>query len=241
MKKTLMVAGMVAGAVGAYAQGSLNWGDAQTGMTIEILSPSTSTPTVEQTGQTSYDDPSGSTAYSGGYIGGATSGNGPGIGATPANGYDSINYQNAGNFEAGLYIATSQSALTSAITSGTPAATTTLLGGGNDGLYNTAPGAYTSGLAVGTPVWIGIAAWYSGGGAGTYAAAYQASLTGGAVQGYVESDTTVALGGGSGAPAGLSGLGLTSFSLAGATPEPSTIALGVIGASAFLMRLRRKQ
>jgi len=29
--------------------------------------------------------------------------------------------------------------------------------------------------------------------------------------------------------------------LAAATPEPSTIALGVVGASAFLMRLRRKQ
>jgi len=34
--------------------------------------------------------------------------------------------------------------------------------------------------------------------------------------------------------------GITSFSLVEA-PEPSTIALGVIGASAFLMRLRRKQ
>jgi hypothetical protein len=32
---------------------------------------------------------------------------------------------------------------------------------------------------------------------------------------------------------------MTSFSLA-VTPEPSTIALGVIGASAFLLRLRRK-
>jgi hypothetical protein len=35
--------------------------------------------------------------------------------------------------------------------------------------------------------------------------------------------------------------GVQSFSLGSATPEPSTIALGVIGASAFLMRLRRKQ
>jgi len=40
-------------------------------------------------------------------------------------------------------------------------------------------------------------------------------------------------------PGTLSGIGLTDFSLA-TTPEPSTIALGVIGASAFLMRLRRK-
>lgn len=33
---------------------------------------------------------------------------------------------------------------------------------------------------------------------------------------------------------------ITSFSLATTVPEPSTIALGVMGASAFLMRLRRK-
>jgi hypothetical protein len=241
MKKTLIVVGMIAGAVGAYAQGSLNWGDAQTGMTIEILSPGTGTgnnaPTVEETGQTSFDNPSGSTVYSGGYIGGATSGNGPGVGPTPSSGYDSINYQNAGSFEAGLYVSTSQGGLTSAITGGTPVATTTLLGGGNDGLYNTAPGAYVSGLAVGTPVWIGIAVWYSSGGATSYASA----VTDSTVEGYVETASTVALGGGSGAPAGLAGLGLTSFSLASATPEPSTIALGVIGASAFLMRLRRKQ
>jgi len=32
-----------------------------------------------------------------------------------------------------------------------------------------------------------------------------------------------------------------NVSAAAVTPEPSTIALGVIGASAFLMRLRRKQ
>jgi hypothetical protein len=243
MKKTLMAVSILAGAVGAYAQGSLNWQDSQAGYLIEILSPGTGTgangPNQEETGQTSFDLPSGSTVYSGGYIGGsATPGaNGPGIGPTPANGYENIDYQTAGNFEAGLYISSTLGGLTTSITTGSPVATTALLGGGNAGLYNTAAPTYVSGLAPGTTEFVGIAAWYSGSGASSYASA----VTDAAVEGYVESTSSVALGGGSSAPASLTGLGLTSFSLASATPEPSTIALGVIGASAFLMRLRRKQ
>jgi len=240
MKKALITASVVAGALGAYAQGQLNWEDDQAGYTIEILSPSLATPTIEVTGQTSYDNPSGSTQYTGGYIGGGSTGgaagNGPGVGGTPTSGYLGINYENPGNFTAGLYIASSQAALTAAITGGSPVATTSLLGGANDGLYNTIAPTYTSTMAVGTPIWVGIAAWYSANGDSTYAASYLAN----SVQGYVESDGPVDLGGGTGVPASLAGLGLTSFSLAGTTPEPSTIALGVIGASAFLMRLRRK-
>jgi hypothetical protein len=241
MKKTLIVTSVLAGAIGVYAQGSLNWQDSQSGTyLIEILSPSSTTvASPEQTGQTSFDEPSGSTQYGGGYIGGSTagpSGNGPGIGATPNPGYLGINYQNAVGFEAGLYVDTTLSALTTDIKNGNPAATTTLLGGNNAGLYSTTAPTYVSGLAPGTEVWVGIAAWYSGGGATSYASA----VSGGTVEGYVESAVSEALGGGSSAPAGLTGLGLTSFSLGSATPEPSTIALGVIGASAFLMRLRRK-
>jgi hypothetical protein len=237
MKQALVVASILTGAVGVFAQGSLNWGDQQTSYTIEILSPSTATPTVEQTGQTLYDVPSGSTSYTGGYIGGpnvgGASGNGTGIGPTPTSGYLGINYETTTLFTMGLYIATSQSALTTDIKTTAPLATTTLDSGANAGLYNAGPATYDSSLSVGTPIWVGIAAWYNGGGA----TAYDTSTVGG----YVESTTTVALGGGTGVPAALGGLGLTSFSLAGtSTPEPSTIALGVIGASAFLMRLRRK-
>jgi len=228
MKKTLIAVSMIAGVVGAYAQGSLNWGDAQTGMTIEILSPGTGTgvnsPFVEETGQTTYDNPVGATVYTGGYIGGIATGgpagNGPGVGPTPASGFLGINYQNNGAFTAGLYVATTQGGLTTDILQGTPAATTSLQGGANDGLYNSVPGVYVSGLAPGTSVWVGIAAWYSGGGATSYSSAIADST----VEGYVESTGPLALGGGSSAPAGLSGLGLTSFSLAAATPEPSTIA-----------------
>jgi hypothetical protein len=240
MKKTLVVISILAGATGVYAQGTLNWADAQTGYTIEILSPSTGTPNVEQTGQTTYDTPAGTTVYSGGYIGGAASGNGPGIGPTPSSGANGINYQNAGGFEAGLYVDTSLAALTTDVTTGTPVATTTLLGGGNDGLYNGAAPVYTSALPVTTPVYVAIAAWYTANGTLTsYGAA--AAPAAGSAAGYVESTSTVALGGPPGTPPDLAGLGLTSFSLATATPEPSTIALGLVGASAFLMRLRRKQ
>jgi len=203
MKKTLIViSSIVAGAAGAYAQGSLNWSDAQTGYTIEILSPDTTSPTTEFTGQTTFDDPAGNTSYTGGYIGGVStggaSGNGPGVGPTPTSGYLSINYQNAANFEAGLYIDTSLSALTSDIKNGTPVATTGLLGGANSGLYNSGAPIYVSGLAPGASVFVGLAAWYSGGGATSVATA-NADNT---VSGFVESTSPVALGGGSSSPAG---------------------------------------
>jgi hypothetical protein len=42
-------------------------------------------------------------------------------------------------------------------------------------------------------------------------------------------------------PASLPAAGLGNFTVTTTVPEPSTIALGVMGASAFLMRLRRKQ
>lgn len=149
MKKTLIiVSSLLLGAAGAYAQGSINWFDSQSGTyLIEILSPSTGTAaTTEMTGQTTYDEPSGTTVYTGGYIGGATTGNGPGIGPTPTSGYDGINYQSSNLFTAGLYLATSKAALTTAITTGSPVATTFLEGGANDGLYNTTVPTYVSSL-----------------------------------------------------------------------------------------------
>jgi hypothetical protein len=234
MKKTLVVVSILAGATGLYAQGLLNWSDAAPGYTIEILSPDTTTPGQEFTGQTTFDTPSGNTTYTGGYIGGGATGNGPGIGATPSSGAGGVNYQTPANFTAGLYVDTTGAALTTDISTGSPVATTTLLGGGNDGLYNSAAPVYTSSFAVNTPVFVGIAAWYNGGGTiNSYSAA--------SIRGFVQSTSTVALAGPPATPNDLAGMGLTSFSLATAIPEPSTIALGVIGASAFLMRLRRKQ
>jgi hypothetical protein len=83
---------------------------------------------------------------------------------------------------------------------------------------------------------VAIAAWNNAGGTLNTLAAAQAA---GDPWGISDTSTTSSLGFGTVQPPALPA-GLTSFSL-GATPEPSTIALGLVGASAFLMRLRRKQ
>jgi len=228
----------MAGAVGAYAQGQLIWNDGQNNYDIAILSPNPATPTVEQTGNTSFDSPAGSATYGGGWIGGGTAPGG-GVNATPTSGPGNINYQNAAMFEVGVYMSATQSGLTTAIKTGSPLATSPIQGGGNAGLYSTAA------LTVTDPndpaaAFVGIAAWYTGGAAGinSYATAFGA----GDPAGFVETSSLVTLGAAP-SPAGnlQGGDGLTSFSLATTVPEPSTIALGVIGASTFLMRLRRKQ
>jgi hypothetical protein len=240
MKNTLVMISALAGAVGAFAQGTINWNDGQSSGTISIMSPNPGTPAVEEVGQTSYDSPVGNANYSGGWIGGTATSPGGGVGATPGT-VNGVNYQAGGSFSVGLYLDTSLSALTADILTGTPVATSAIQTGGAAGLWSTSGSlqATDNSVAPGTHVFVGIAAWYAGSGAGSYAAGIGVDP-----EGYVESTSEVSLGGG-GPPAlptpGLSNLGLTSFSLATTTPEPSTIALGVMGASAFLMRLRRKQ
>jgi len=90
---------------------------------------------------------------------------------------------------------------------------------------------------VTTTAAVAIAAWNNE--AGTVTTLAGAQATPNDPWGISSEATTAALGFGSQQPPFLPA-GITSFSL-GATPEPSTVALGVIGASAFLMRLRRKQ
>lgn len=80
MKKTLMVVSMLAGAVGAFAQGSLNWQDGQPGFDISILSPNLATPTLEESGNTAFDLPAGNATYTGGWIGNTAGSPGTGIG-----------------------------------------------------------------------------------------------------------------------------------------------------------------
>ena len=121
-------------AAGAYAQGQLYWIDGQRGFTVAILSPDPANSAVEDTGNTVYDVPSGSATYGGGWIGGAAAPGG-GVGATPANGPAGYNYQLNNNFEVGLYVDTSQAALTADILTGTPLATAGILGGASAGLY----------------------------------------------------------------------------------------------------------
>jgi hypothetical protein len=239
MKKTILLASVLAGAAGAYGQGALDWSDGQRGYLIAILSPNPANPTVEQTGNTSFDTPAGDATYGGGWIGGTATSPGGGVGPTPSSGVLGFNFQQNANFEVGLYLATSQAALTTDILTGAPLATGMILGDGNAGLYApSGSSVFTSAFASGTPVYVGIAAWDTINGGGP--ASVTSMMLGAADQnpyGYIESTSPVTLGV-VGTPAGLAGAGITSFSLV--VPEPGTVALGVLGASIFLMRLRPK-
>jgi hypothetical protein len=95
----------------------------------------------------------------------------------------------------------------------------------------------------GSAATVQVYAWYNDGGVLTSYSAAQAagvptgfSLTGNVTTGGPQSGLPPAF------PAALpNGLGNITLSSTSVIPEPSTIALGVMGASAFLMRLRKKQ
>lgn len=102
------------------------------------------------------------------------------------------------------------------------------------GTWGSTADAVFSSAPNGTVATIQLVAWYSGTG-DTFDQAETAGLPWG------ESATqNVTLGAPPGTPAVLP-VSLGNFTVQTTVPEPSTIALGVIGASAFLMRLRRKQ
>jgi len=217
MKKLVITLSLLAGATAGYSQGQLNWSDYQgaanglPAFSIEVFEAGTGGP-----GNTSGDLPPGTATYSGAPL------------SSPG---ETI----------GLYDGTTASAAQNALVSGLPLATDTF----NNA--NAFPGRWdVSGSLTatdfsnpsGTPVFVELAAWQGG------YASYSAALAAGAAVGLsgVSSGTTT-LGGGGTPPAvsgTLAGIGLQSFALQ-SVPEPSTIALGVIGASTFLMRLRRKQ
>ena len=86
-----------------------------------------------------------------------------------------------------------------------------------------------------TTVTLQLYAWYNDGGALTsYASAFAAGVPTG-----FSAEANLSLAFPPATPAGLPGA-LGNFTV-GNVPEPSTVALGVIGASTFLMRLRRKK
>jgi hypothetical protein len=234
MKKTLITVSLLLGAIGLQAQGYVNW-NANGTWGISFYSPDTTTPTQIFTGDSQQDIPAGSTVYTGGWIG-TSSSPGAGVGVAPAS-FQGVNYQNAAGFEVGLYMDTSAAAVKTDILTGTPLATDTINGGGLAGIGSEASDPSASGGSI---VNLGLAAWYTDGGLYT---SYQAAVAAGQPAGYAISTGTQTLGSLTGTPETINGatIGLPSFSLATTIPEPSTIALGVIGASTFLMRLRRKQ
>jgi len=258
MKKTLAVLTLLAGAVSGYSQGQIQTTDyGNTDFQITIWSPTTAalaTPGAgEVTGNTAAnnsltgtsDIPAGTQTYPGSVpLGGSATG------ATSP-----TDYGNANLWSTQLYAAAGSGAAASSLTAvaGTVAGFFTNPSAlGYPGLYDqtstvaTFNGTGSPTVAAGSPVTVAIAAWYNGGGAYTSLAAAQAAKMPWGMSTTGSENTTGAPNTppdlpGPGEPQTLAG-GITSFSLNSAVtvPEPSTIALGLVGASAFLMRLRRK-
>jgi hypothetical protein len=254
MKKTLTLIALMAGSVGAYAQGTIIWSDYVSGFTIDVWSPNPSTPTVEESGNTSTDAPAGNSTYKGVPLGGSATGSGP------------TAYGNGNAYTIALYASTGSSVAV-ALTSADEVASSTFYNSGGTGAGDVIESPANGGGAGYAGAWslnfgnntltvlpgtatgnagsaqVELAAWYSGGGATSYSAAVAA----GDPVGNSAIGILTGLGGSNGASSppstapNLGGLGITSFSLATPIPEPSTIVLGVMGASTFLMRLRRKQ
>jgi hypothetical protein len=226
MQKSLTVITLLAGAVGVYAQGQIHFDDYVnvTGDAFEITvwSPDVNTPGTQFFGNGPNDAPAGTQTYTGTPIGGGATGSGP------------SGWGNGNNYSIALYAAAGASAPVASLTA-VPGAQTTFSTAGYAGTWDSAGGVVVTvpQVPVGGTGTFQLQAWYNGGGTLTYA---QAAAAGDAYGSSIAANIT--LGSATAPPVSLNPI--TSFSLA-SVPEPSTIALGVIGASAFLMRLRRKQ
>jgi len=248
MKKTLiLVTSLAFVGAGAYGQGTIVWSDnPAAAVTIQIYAPQTLTPTVETTGNSAVDNPSGTQTYTGVAIGGAS-----GASGTP------YNYTFGNNFTAQLFALGSTSTLTG------PAATlanmTTVLlpvTQYTSAFYSTKPAAAgwflpvspspdagISGTGTGSTAsaTLSVAAWYNGGNTITSLAAAEAAKV---PYGWSVPWAETALGGTGSPPATPPGLtGFSSFSLISPTvstvPEPCTMVLGLLGAAGFLIRRRK--
>jgi len=227
MKKSLpILVTLLAGAVGAYAQGTIEFDDyaphvPNDGFQITVWQPQA--PTGQVFGNGAGDVPTGTTTYTGVPIGGGSTGSGP------------TGYANGNDYSIELLYGVGANATSLSPLPGATATFSTAFGGAWDaggGVFVSVPG-----VAYGSTGTFQLAAWYNGGGTLTYA---QASVVGSGDPYGLSNPANITLNGPPGVPSTLNPI--TSFSLiANTVPEPGTIALGVIGASAFLMRLRRKQ
>jgi len=248
MKKILLTSLMSVGALGAYAQGTLNFTDYDYGkINTHIWSPSTTAPTTPQSGNTATDYfgtgnintvTHGSQTYPNSFLIGGSAVN------TGANG----NFGNGNNFTVQLEALGSSGTSTSVAPSSllpvsqyTSTINTTASGAGQwrpptivgdpgiPGAGGTAP---TADFAV--------ACWYNGGGTITSLAAAQ--TTPGGTWGESAEVVNFALT----APSSITGQpqgfnndeNAVSFRLT-SVPEPSSIALGVMAAGAFIARRRK--
>jgi len=229
MKKSLTIVTLLAGAVGAYSQGLVQWeaysagGGSTLPVSVEVYAPSPSAPGTQVYGNGANDVPAGTQTYTGALIGGS------GTGATSPTDYANGNlwsvqlYGNGGSGDAASTLVA------------VPGATETFATSAGDAGEWNAPASSASipNSTAGGPVTVQLDVWYNGGGTLTYA---QAAAAGDPVG--VSPIMTLTSGAPPATPPTLAGGGLTSFSLM-QTPEPSTIALGIIGASSFLLRRRK--
>jgi len=230
MKKTLILAASLAGALGAYAQGTVNFGEVPGTIDVLIYAPTPGTPNVQVTGNSSVDTPAGTVTYGGAPLGGNSTSTG------------SAGYGNGNNFTAELYgaggtTATSFSQL-SPLTQYSSTFSVRPLGAGTflaSSFSGTDPGIPNSsgGSAV-----LSLAAWYN---PNNTIATVAAAQTAGVPYGWSPLFTLGSLGNLGSPPSTPPNLvGLQSFSLIAPVPEPGTIALGIMGAAAFLARRRKK-
>jgi len=201
------------------------------------------------------------------YLGGSTVGysiltlNGTPVGgtSTTTTGTASGDIANGGDWTVALYANTGANDAASTLTQtivdgsgspGTPVQSTLAGGGTAPGYVGTwftstiadVPGQPTVG---GSPATVQLYAWYNDGGTIT---SYNAAVAAGVPAGFSATGNVASTGGPqTGAPpATAPGLpfgtmGNVAMTATSTIPEPSTIALGVMGASAFLLRLRKKQ
>jgi hypothetical protein len=218
MKRTITMLALLAGAYAVHAQGTVSFANYGTSTYLYVsYRPATGSPQA---------------------LGGSTTG------PTPTAGNYAALTGNGLDWTVALYGAAGSGDAMSTL-SPLPGATATFANGVNDGTAGTwassavinVPG--TTG--AGSTATVQLYAWYNEGGLIT---SYAAAVAAGVPSGY-SGLANVTLGGvePSGPPATAAALPvaqLGNFTVQ-AIPEPSTIALGVIGASTFLMRLRRKQ
>jgi hypothetical protein len=220
MKKTITAVALLAGAVSGYSQGQIQMNDYVDSFAIQVFAPSTlaaSTTAVSYGGFTVSEQ-------QGNDLGNSNPGTATYTGTPLGSAYDVELLAGPAGTPLGNLTPVAGSLVTSWLT------------GTSAGYWN-APTLLATIPGVTTTATVAIAAWNNEGGTITTLAGAQATPAD--PWGISDTATTSALGFNTVTPPTLPA-GLTSFSL-GTTPEPSTIALGVIGASAFLMRLRRKQ
>jgi hypothetical protein len=237
MKKILILAASVVGAVGAYAQGTITFADNDnsTGgaLQVQIYSPDTINPSVETMGNSAADTPAGATAYTGTPLGGSATGAGP------------TGYANGNNFTAELYGAAGSGLTFGELSPLNQYSSTFYTAAAASGLFKTVlpssdPGIPGTGTASTATATLSLAVWYNGNNTIT---SLQSAEAAGVPYGWSTPFTLGGLGG-TGQPPATSPVltGLTSFSLITPTitPEPGTITLALMGAAGFLMRRRSK-